>query len=117
MQVCMFVVVECVEVILCVELVIVNVMSVIGWSFVGSGQNVGMVFVELKDWVWCDVDVMVLCDWFNGCFGMIFDGDVEVLLLLLVCGIGYFDGFMFWFEDCGGVGFDVLKVVCEQLFG
>lgn len=33
----MFVVVECVEVILCVELVIVNVMSVIGWSFVGSG--------------------------------------------------------------------------------
>ncbi|MFP3548329.1 efflux RND transporter permease subunit, partial [Rhizobium sp. SIMBA_035] len=42
--------VERMEKILHAEPAISNITSVIGWTFTGSGQNVAMAFVELKDW-------------------------------------------------------------------
>ncbi|WP_287734158.1 multidrug efflux RND transporter permease subunit [Burkholderia sp.] len=107
--------VERVEAILRAEPAIANVTSVIGWSFAGSGQNVGMAFVELKDWAQRDVDAMTLRDRLNRRFGAILDGDVEASLPPSVRGIGHSDGFTFRLEDRGGVGLDALKAAREQL--
>ncbi|MDN7888748.1 multidrug efflux RND transporter permease subunit [Burkholderia cepacia] len=108
-------VVERVEAILRGEPAIANVTSVIGWSFAGSGQNVGMAFVELKDWAQRDVDAMALRDRLNARFGAILDGDVEAALPPSVRGIGHSDGFTFRLEDRGGGGLDALKAARAQL--
>ncbi|RQU89112.1 multidrug efflux RND transporter permease subunit [Burkholderia cenocepacia] len=108
-------VVERVEAILRAEPAVVNVTSVIGWSFAGSGQNVGMAFVDLKDWAQRDVDAMTLRDRLNRRFDAILDGDVQATLPPSVPGIGHADGFTFRLEDRGGVGLDALKAAREQL--
>ncbi|NTZ84719.1 multidrug efflux RND transporter permease subunit [Burkholderia metallica] len=110
-----FAVVQRVEAILRAEPAVANVTSVIGWSFAGSGQNVGMAFVELKDWTQRDVDAMTLRDRLNRRFDVILDGDVQATLPPSVPGIGHADGFTFRLEDRGGVGLDALKAAREQL--
>ncbi|WP_082711679.1 MULTISPECIES: multidrug efflux RND transporter permease subunit [Burkholderia] len=109
-------IVERVERILHGEPAISNVTSVIGWSFAGSGQNVGMAFVELKDWATRDVDAMALRDRLNGAFARILDGDVQASLPPSVPGIGHSDGFTFRLEDRGGVGLAALKAARAKLF-
>lgn len=109
-------VIERVEKILHAEPAIANVTSVIGWSFSGSGQNVAMGFVELKDWGKRDIDAMALRDRLNAQFDRILDGNVEAQLPPSVPGIGHSDGFVFRLEDRGGVGLDALKAAREQLF-
>ncbi|RAS18843.1 multidrug efflux RND transporter permease subunit [Paraburkholderia bryophila] len=109
-------VVKRMEAILHAEPAIANVTSVIGWSFAGSGQNVAMGFVELKDWDKRDTDALVLRDRLNEKFDKILDGDVEAQLPPAVPGVGHSDGFVFRLEDRGGVGLDALKAAREQLF-
>ncbi|WCM21025.1 multidrug efflux RND transporter permease subunit [Paraburkholderia bryophila] len=109
-------VVKRMEAILHAEPAISNVTSVIGWSFAGSGQNVAMGFVELKDWDKRDTDALVLRDRLNEQFDKILDGDVEAQLPPAVPGVGHSDGFVFRLEDRGGVGLDALKAAREQLF-
>lgn len=109
-------VVKRMENILHMEPAIAHVTSVIGWSFTGSGQNVAMGFVELKDWGKRDTDAMALRDRLNEKFDKILDGDVEAQLPPSVPGLGHSDGFVFRLEDRGGVGLDALKAAREQLF-
>ncbi|WP_153136400.1 multidrug efflux RND transporter permease subunit [Paraburkholderia agricolaris] len=109
-------VVKGMENILHMEPAIAHVTSVIGWSFTGSGQNVAMGFVELKDWGKRDTDAMALRDRLNERFDKILDGDVEAQLPPSVPGLGHSDGFVFRLEDRGGVGLDALKAAREQLF-
>lgn len=109
-------VVKRMEAILHAEPAIANVTSVIGWSFAGSGQNVAMGFVELKDWDKRDTDALVLRDRLNEKFDKILEGDVEAQLPPAVPGVGHSDGFVFRLEDRGGVGLDALKAAREQLF-
>ncbi|MFL9865987.1 multidrug efflux RND transporter permease subunit [Paraburkholderia fungorum] len=109
-------VVQRMENILHTEPAIAHVTSVIGWSFTGSGQNVAMGFVELKDWGKRDTDAMALRDRLNDKFDKILDGDVEAQLPPSVPGLGHSDGFVFRLEDRGGVGLDALKAAREQLF-
>ncbi|KVH05895.1 MULTISPECIES: multidrug efflux RND transporter permease subunit [Burkholderia] len=108
-------VVQRVEAILRAERAVANVTSVIGWSFAGSGQNVAMAFVELKDWTQRDVDAMTLRDRLNRRFDGILDGDVQATLPPSVPGLGHADGFTFRLEDRGGVGLDTLKAAREQM--
>ncbi|USU17440.1 multidrug efflux RND transporter permease subunit [Paraburkholderia fungorum] len=109
-------VVKRMEGILHMEPAIAHVTSVIGWSFTGSGQNVAMGFVELKDWGKRATDAMALRDRLNEKFNKILDGDVEAQLPPSVPGLGHSDGFVFRLEDRGGVGLDALKAAREQLF-
>ncbi|WDD91113.1 multidrug efflux RND transporter permease subunit [Burkholderia sp. FERM BP-3421] len=88
---------------------IANVTTVIGWSFAGSGQNVGMAFVELKDWSTRSVDAVTLRDRLNERFASILEGQVEASLPPSVPGIGHSDGFTFRLEDRGGLGIAALK--------
>ncbi|RQX79883.1 multidrug efflux RND transporter permease subunit [Burkholderia anthina] len=108
-------VVQRVEAILRAERAVANVTSVIGWSFAGSGQNVAMAFVELKDWTQRDVDAMTLRDRLNRRFDGMLDGDVQATLPPSVPGLGHADGFTFRLEDRGGVGLDTLKAAREQM--
>jgi HAE1 family hydrophobic/amphiphilic exporter-1 len=95
---------------------IAHVTSLIGWSFQGSGQNVGMAFVELKDWDKRKVSAMQLQDQLNSEFASILDGRVDAQLPPSVPGVGHSDGFVFRLEDRGGVGLDALKAAREALF-
>ncbi|NVI08984.1 multidrug efflux RND transporter permease subunit [Paraburkholderia youngii] len=104
-----------VESILHKEPAVENVTSVIGWSFAGSGQNVGMAFVSLKDWERRDVDAVSLRERLNREFARILDGEVFAQLPPSVPGLGHADGFTFHLEDRGGVGKEVLDAARERL--
>ncbi|WP_323119118.1 multidrug efflux RND transporter permease subunit [Burkholderia alba] len=108
-------VVHRVEAILNEQQGIANVTSVIGWSFSGSGQNVAMAFVDLKDWSKRGIDAMALRDRLNERFAEILDGDVTAALPPSVPGIGHSDGFTFRLEDRGGVGLAALKAARAHL--
>jgi HAE1 family hydrophobic/amphiphilic exporter-1 len=95
---------------------IAHVTSLIGWSFQGTGQNVGMAFVELKDWDKRKTSAMQLQDQLNDEFSVILDGQVDAQLPPSVPGVGHSDGFVFRLEDRGGVGLDALKAAREALF-
>ncbi|WP_321876877.1 multidrug efflux RND transporter permease subunit [Paraburkholderia bannensis] len=108
-------VVQRVEKILREESAVDNVTSVVGWSFAGSGQNVGMAFIDLKDWEHRSISAQALRDRLNDKFGAILDGDVEAMLPSPVPGIGHAEGFTFRLEDRGGVGMEALKAARGQL--
>ena len=95
---------------------IAHVTSLIGWSFQGTGQNVGMAFVELKDWDKRKTTALELQDQLNDEFSTILDGEVDAELPPSVPGVGHADGFVFRLEDRGGVGLDALKAAREALF-
>jgi hydrophobe/amphiphile efflux-1 (HAE1) family protein len=94
---------------------IANVTTVIGWSFDGSGENVGMAFVELKDWARRDIDAQTLRDRLNTAFGKIAEGQVIAQLPPSVRGLGKSDGFTFHLEDRGGIGSEALAAAREHL--
>jgi hydrophobic/amphiphilic exporter-1 (mainly G- bacteria), HAE1 family len=109
-------VIEQAEAILRREPAVTDVTSVIGWSYVGSGQNVAMCFVNLKDWSARNIDAQTLRDKLNVSFAKIIDGDVTAQLPAPVPGLGHSDGFVLRLEDRGGIGLDALKSARERLF-
>jgi HAE1 family hydrophobic/amphiphilic exporter-1 len=109
-------VIEQVEAVLRRQSAVANATSVVGWSFEGSGQNVGMTFVDLKDWAKRSIDAMTLRDTLNDTFAKMGDGDVVAQLPPAVPGLGHSEGFMFHLEDRGGGGTDALERAREQLF-
>ncbi|WP_213763457.1 multidrug efflux RND transporter permease subunit [Caballeronia sp. dw_19] len=109
-------VVEQAEAILKREPAVANVTSVVGWSFQGSGQNVAMCFVDLKDWSARDTDAATLRDTLNRSFSKIMDGDVAAQMPPSVPGIGHSEGFVMRLEDRGGIGVAALNAAREQLF-
>lgn len=95
---------------------IANVTSVMGWSFQGSGQNVAMCFVSLKDWSERDTDAATLRDTLNRSLSKIVDGNVSVEMPPAVPGMGHSEGFVMRLEDRGGIGIDALAAARAQLF-
>jgi len=109
-------VVEQAETILKRESAVANVTSVVGWSFQGSGQNVAMLFVDLKDWSLRDTDAGTLRDSLNRSLSKIMDGDVAAQMPPSVPGMGHSEGFVMRLEDRGGIGIAGLTAAREQLF-
>jgi HAE1 family hydrophobic/amphiphilic exporter-1 len=109
-------VIEQAEAILRKEPAVANITSVIGWSFQGSGQNVAMCFVQLKDWSARDIGAEALRDRLNTAFSRIIDGNVSAQLPPSVPGLGHSDDFVMRLEDRGGIGLDALKAARERLF-
>ncbi|RKP48334.1 multidrug efflux RND transporter permease subunit [Trinickia fusca] len=110
-----FAVVQKVEKILHEQPSIENATTVIGWSFIGQGQNVGMAFIDLKDWGHRDIDAQTLRDRLNEAFSKIDEGQVFAQLPPSVPGLGHSEGFTFHLEDRGGLGKDALDAAREQL--
>jgi hydrophobe/amphiphile efflux-1 (HAE1) family protein len=108
--------VEQAETILKREPAVANVTSVLGWSFQGSGQNVAMCFVDLKDWSARDTDAATLRDTLNRSLSKIMDGTVAAQMPPSVPGMGHSEGFVMRLEDRGGIGIAALSAAREQLF-
>ncbi|MGJ7530771.1 efflux RND transporter permease subunit [Variovorax sp. GB1P17] len=95
-----------------------GVMAVTGFGFGGAGQNVGMVFVRLKDFDQrksTSLSASALAARATTAFAKTKDAQVFVLLPPAIEGLGSSNGFDFYLQDAGGLGREQLTVVRDQL--
>jgi len=89
-----------------------------GFSFVGSGENVGMAFVRLKPWDERKATAPQLIQRLQGqLFGGVRDGMVFVVNLPTIRGLGRFGGFDMYLQDRNGQGHDALIAAQNMLLG
>jgi multidrug efflux pump len=89
-----------------------------GFSFVGSGENVGMAFVRLKPWNERKATAPQLIQRLQGqLFGGVRDGMVFVVNLPTIRGLGRFGGFDMYLQDRNGQGHDALIAAQNMLLG
>ena len=94
--------------------------SVQGFSFAGSGQNNGMVFVKLKDWEQrksADASVDALVGRAMGAFSQIKDAMVFALAPPPVTELGTTGGFNLYLKDNAGRGHEALVAARNQMLG
>jgi len=97
-----------------------GIFSATGFSFAGSGQNVGMSFVKLKDWKYRGAAknrAPAIVKRAMMAFGQISDGQVFALIPPAVRDLGTASGFDLELEDQGGLGHDKLVAAEYQLLG
>ena len=97
-----------------------QVVSVIGFSFSGQGQNSGLVFVPLKDWSerkGPEHSAQALAGRAFGAFMGIRDAFVFPLSPPPIPELGTATGFNFRLQDRGGNGHDALLAARNQLLG
>jgi len=95
-----------------------GMMQVTGFSFVGSGENVGMAFIRLKDWDAREETAPEFIQKMNGkAFVGIKDAQVFFVNLPTVQGLGQFGGFDMWLQDRAGAGQDALMEARNTLLG
>ncbi|WP_433851837.1 multidrug efflux RND transporter permease subunit [Stenotrophomonas nitritireducens] len=95
-----------------------GMMQVTGFSFVGSGENVGMAFIRLKDWGSRKETAPEFIQKMNGkAFVGIKDAQVFFVNLPTVQGLGQFGGFDMWLQDRAGAGQDALMEARNTLLG
>jgi len=91
-----------------------------GRSFSGTGQNVGLGFVKLKDWDLrnaADLKVSALLQRAAGKFSKIRNARVFAFPPPAVLELGQAGGFDFQLQDRGGVGHEALMAARNQLLG
>ncbi len=79
-----------------------GLLQVTGFSFLGSGENVGMGFIRLKPWEERDVTAEQLIAKLNGEFQSIKGAQIFVANLPTVQGLGQFGGFDMWLQARAG---------------
>jgi len=94
-----------------------GLMQVSGFSFVGSGENVGMGFIRLKPWDERDMTAPEFIGQANGAFSTIKEASIFVVNLPTVQGLGQFGGFDMWLQDRTGAGHEALNAARNQLLG
>jgi multidrug efflux pump len=95
-----------------------GVVTVSGFSFVGSGENVGLAFYRLKKWDDRDVGSSELAKQLNGAnFMQIKDAQAFVLNLPTIPGLSQFGGFDMYLQDRSGAGHDKLIAARNILLG
>ncbi|RDV05788.1 AcrB/AcrD/AcrF family protein [Undibacter mobilis] len=97
-----------------------GIMTVTGFSFSGSGQNVGMAFVRLKDFAerkGQDLSANAVVGRAMAVFSGIRDAKVFALAPPAIEGLGTSNGFDFYLKDVAGAGHDRLMAVRDQLLG
>ncbi|MBS0247823.1 MAG: efflux RND transporter permease subunit [Proteobacteria bacterium] len=97
-----------------------GIMTVTGFSFSGSGQNVGMAFVRLKDFVdrkGRDLSANEIAARAMAVFARIRDAKVFALAPPAIEGLGTSNGFDFYLKDISGAGHDKLMAARDQLIG
>jgi len=91
-----------------------------GFSFAGSGQNVGIAFVRLKDWKYrsgAKNRAPAIVDRAMAAFKTIPDGQVFAIVPPAVRDLGTTSGFDLELEDQAGLGHDQLIRAQSQLLG
>ena len=92
-----------------------GVMEVGGFSFVGSGENVGMGFVRFKPWSEREESADEIIQWANQKLGSIRDARIFATNLPVIRGLGRFGGFDFQLEDTAGDGQESLANAADTL--
>jgi multidrug efflux pump len=91
--------------------------QVAGFSFIGQGENVGMVFIKLKPW---DERKITADDFIKKANMGLFplrDAQIFVINLPTVNGLGQFGGFDLYLQDRTGQGRDALMQAMGTLLG
>ena len=94
-----------------------GMMQIAGFSFVGSGENVGMAFVRLKPWDERDVTATEFIQKANGALQGIRDAQIFVVNLPTVSGLGQFGGFDMYLQARSGQDRAALGQAMGQLLG
>ena len=94
-----------------------GLMQITGFSFIGSGENVGMAFVRLKDWDDRNETAPEFIQKMNQKAYGIKDAQIFFVNLPTVQGLGQFGGFDMWLQDRAGAGQDALMDARNTLLG
>ena len=94
-----------------------GMMQVAGFSFIGQGENVGMVFVKLKPWDERKITATQFIEKANMALYPIRDAQIFVINLPTVNGLGQFGGFDLYLQDRTGVGREALGQAMGTLLG
>ncbi len=94
-----------------------GLMQITGFSFIGSGENVGMAFVRLKDWSERKETAPEFIQKMNQKAYGIKDAQIFFVNLPTVQGLGQFGGFDMWLQDRAGAGQDALMDARNTLLG
>jgi multidrug efflux pump len=96
------------------------IITVVGFSFAGRGQNMGIAFVKLKDWKLRqspDLKAPAVAGRAMQAFSQIRDGMAFAFSPPAVVELGQANGFDFELQDRGGLGHDKLMEARNQLLG
>jgi multidrug efflux pump len=91
--------------------------QVAGFSFIGAGENVGMVFIKLKPWDERKITASEFIQRANMALFGIRDAQIFVLNLPTVNGLGQFGGFDMYLQDRSGAGREALAQAMGTLLG
>jgi multidrug efflux pump len=92
------------------------VLQVVGFSFVGMADNVGMAFVRLKPWKERKTTAAQFIQQANGALFMgLKDAQAFVINLPTIQGLSQFGGFEMYLQDRSGAGHDALVSAQNQL--
>jgi len=94
--------------------------GVSGFSFIGASQNVGQMFVRLKDWnerKGKENQVSAIAMRANMALAQIKDATIYVIVPPSISGLGIAGGFDLQLQDRGGLGHDALIRARNQLLG
>jgi multidrug efflux pump len=97
---------------------VVGTFALSGFSFIGSGENVGMVFTRFKPWGERKASAPQIIQRINGqLFGGVKDAMAFVVNLPTIRGLGRFGGFDMYLQDRAGQGHDALVAAQNVLLG
>ncbi|WP_186172886.1 efflux RND transporter permease subunit [Burkholderia gladioli] len=95
-----------------------GVMTVAGYGFGGSGQNVGIAFIRMKDFKdrrRADWSAQAVAQRAQAAFSAIRDAQVYALLPPAIDGMGTSNGFDFFLQDVNGAGHERLNAIRDRL--
>ena len=95
-----------------------HIVSILGFSFMGQGQNVGLAFTTLKDWTQRTApgsDAKSFADRTMGAMSKLRDGFIFTLVPPSISELGNSDGFTFRLQDRSGKGHAALLEARNQL--
>jgi multidrug efflux pump len=97
-----------------------SLITIVGFSFAGRGQNMGLAFVKLKDWhqrETPDLKAPAIAGRAMKAFSRIRDGLAFAFSPPAVVELGQANGFDFQLQDRGGLGHEKLMEARNQLLG
>jgi multidrug efflux pump len=98
-----------------------TIFTLTGWSYGGSGQNMGMAFVSLKDWSerrHANLRAQAIVERAGTALSkQQRDAEVYGMVPPPIEGLGASNGFEFWLQDTSGMGAERLVQARESLVG
>ncbi len=97
-----------------------SIFAITGFSFAGSGQNMGLAFVRLKDWeerTGAGQDVKSVAGRAMGAFSQLKDAMVFAIAPPPVIELGNASGFDLQLQDVGNIGHEQLLAARNMLLG